>query len=104
MEGHTNPQYATAPQGVAAAQMPPKSLALAYVLWFFLGGLGVHRFYLGRTGTGIAQLMMALIGGVLTLILIGWFILAIEGIWLLADLFLMPAIAREENARRGYAV
>src|SRR5690349_1865524 len=25
-----------------------KSTGLAYVLWFFLGGLGMHRFYLGR--------------------------------------------------------
>lgn len=104
MNTNSNPQQAAAQGPVAGYQMPPKSLALAYVLWFFFGGLGVHRFYLGRTGTGIAQLMMALIGGVLTLILIGWFVLAAEGIWLLVDLFLMPAIAREENARRGYAV
>jgi TM2 domain-containing membrane protein YozV len=100
METNPNPQYAAAPQQYA---MPPKSLALAYVLWFFLGGLGIHRFYLGRTGTGVAQLMMALIGGVLTLIGIGVFILAIKGIWLFVDIFLMPAMAREENIRRGYA-
>ncbi|WP_342621698.1 NINE protein, partial [Pseudomonas aeruginosa] len=23
----------------------------AYLLWFFLGGFGAHRFYLGKTGT-----------------------------------------------------
>lgn len=28
----------------------------------FLGGLGVHRFYLGYTGIGVAQLVLALLG------------------------------------------
>jgi TM2 domain-containing membrane protein YozV len=104
MNTNSNPQQAAAQGPVAGYQMPPKSLALAYVLWFFFGGLGVHRFYLGRTGTGIAQLLLTLSGAVLTLIGIGLFILAGVGIWLVVDLFLMPAIAREENARRGYAV
>jgi TM2 domain-containing membrane protein YozV len=105
MEANTNPQYATAPQAAAPAQyrMAPKSMAVAYLLWFFLGWLGIHRFYLGRTGTGVAQLLMGLIGGVLTLILIGWFVLAAEGIWLLVDIFLIPAMTREENIKRGYA-
>tara|TARA_R110000868_G_scaffold368227_2_gene631245 strand:- start:16906 stop:17535 length:630 start_codon:yes stop_codon:yes gene_type:complete len=35
-----------------------KSKAIAYLLWFFggFGTLGLHRFYLGRVGTGIAWL------------------------------------------------
>lgn len=36
---------------------PPKSKLVAALLCFFLGGLGVHRFYLGYTTLGIVQLL-----------------------------------------------
>ena len=32
-----------------------KSTGIAYLLWFFLGGLGVHRFYLGRGGSAACK-------------------------------------------------
>lgn len=35
----------------------PKSRLVALLLCFFLGGLGVHRFYVGKIGTGILMLM-----------------------------------------------
>ncbi len=52
---------------------PPKSKLVAILLCIFLGGLGIHRFYLGYTLIGIIQLLT--IGGC--------------GIWALIDLILI---------------
>ena len=71
-----------------------KSTGAAYLLWFFLGGFGAHRFYLGQTGTAIAQLLLALLGWLP--LFIGW---AVLGIWLIVDLFLIPNIIRDENMK-----
>ena len=39
-----------------------KSKMAAGLLGVFLGGLGIHRFYLGFTGIGVAQLVLGLLG------------------------------------------
>ncbi len=74
-----------------------KSTGLAYAFWFFLGGFGAHRFYLGRTGSAVVLLILT----VLTL-LTWWFGLGlvtgvVVGIWALIDAFLIPGMAREFN-------
>ena len=45
-----------------------KSKLVAYVLWFFLGFLSMHRFYLGKVGSGMLYLVTFQLFG------IGWVI------------------------------
>jgi TM2 domain-containing membrane protein YozV len=64
-----------------------KTALVAYLLWFFLGLLGGHNFYLKRTGVAVAQL-------VLTLTLVGS---VITFFWVLVDAFLIPGWVRNQN-------
>ncbi len=49
-------QYVTGPG------MSTKSKIVAGLFGIFFGGLGVHNFYLGKTGRGIIQLLLTLLG------------------------------------------
>jgi len=84
-------------KAVLAFEAARKSTGLAYVLWFFFGTLGGHRFYLGRTGSGIAMLVIFLISLILTVVYIGFLGLAVLAIWAIVDAFLIPGMARRYN-------
>ncbi|MEE6287028.1 TM2 domain-containing protein [Georgenia sp. MJ173] len=75
------PQYAGHPQYMA----PPKSRIAAVLLCFFLGNLGIHNFYLGYTGRGIAQLLLAFAGYATAFILIGFVFLVPLWIWVIVE-------------------
>ena len=59
----------------------PKSRVTYILLGLFLGALGVHNFYAGRTGIAVAQLLICFTG-------IGAFI---TGIWALIDIIVVTA-------------
>jgi len=65
--------------------VPIKSKAVAYLLWFFLGFLGVHKFYLEKIGVGILYLFTFGIFG------IGW----------LVDLFILGGQVDTYNLLHG---
>ena len=46
-----------APQKIVPATISGKSRLAALLLCFFLGVFGVHRFYVGKIGTGVLQLV-----------------------------------------------
>ncbi len=73
---------------VYRSALPFKNLGVAYLLWFFLGILGIHHFYLGKVGRGLLWLLT---GGLL-------------GIGLLVDLFTLPSQVRQVNAQRAMGI
>ncbi len=58
-----------------------KSKTAAFLFWFFLGGFSIHRFYLGKIGSGIIYLLTG------QLFLIGWIV----------DLFLLSGMVDNYN-------
>jgi TM2 domain-containing membrane protein YozV len=64
------------------ADRGPKT-GVAYLCWFLGGLIGVHRFYLGRRGSGVLML----------------FTFGLAGFMTFFDLFLIPGMAREARER-----
>jgi TM2 domain-containing membrane protein YozV len=50
---------------IRTAPKPEKNKIVAALLAFFLGGLGVHKFYLGYNGAGIAMALISIFGIIL---------------------------------------
>lgn len=61
------------------------SPVVAYLLWFFLGIISAHRFYLGKWGTALLQ--------------IASYFLLIGFIWWLLDAFLITLIIKQRQNR-----
>jgi hypothetical protein len=92
---------------------PERSLMMAYLLWFILGQVSAHRFYLGAYRSAIAQvglfavaLLIALnglgssnygLGVVMAIAMIGW------AIWVLGDVFFIHRLHRKLCRKPGDA-
>lgn len=74
----------------AATPTHDRNKYVAAVLAFFLGVFGIHRFYLGRTGSGIVML-------VLTITLFG---IVLSGLWALIDTVRYLVMSDAEFAHR----
>jgi len=87
------PAGAPTPATMPAAAPPIRSdhnKYVAAVIAFLFGVLGIHRFYLGRTGSGIAMLVM-------TCTVIG---MLITGPWAFVDMIRYLIMSDEEFAAR----
>lgn len=69
-----------------------KDPMISLLLCFFLGCFGVHRFYIGDSGIGIAQLIVNIIT------------CYVASIWILIDLFLIMGATRQKNYENLMAV
>ena len=76
-----------------------KSMAVAYLLWFFFGMWGGHRFYNGKTGSAVAQLLLTIFGILLLFVFgLGLLLLIPVWIWMIVDAFLIPGWIRIQNS------
>ncbi|HEY5047314.1 MAG TPA: TM2 domain-containing protein [Rhizomicrobium sp.] len=77
-----------APTGTRPAGASPKSRLVALLLCFFFGLFGIHRFYVGKIGTGVLQLLT--VGGL--------------GIWACVDFILIILGEFTDKERRRLLV
>ena len=71
-----------------------KSLSSAYILWGMLGPFGAHRFYLEKTGSAVAML-------ILTLTVIG---IIVTLIWWIVDAVLTVGMVKDMNKEILYDI
>lgn len=61
LSGSTTPDVATPLTG--------HSRIIALILWFFAGGIGAHNYYMGRSKIGLVQTLLAVIGPLLSVLM-----------------------------------
>lgn len=67
---------------------------IVYVVWFFLGSLGVHRFVTGRVFSGLMMLALNGLGWLTFWFGLGFLIWGVLGLWWLIDALLIPGMVR----------
>ena len=83
-----------------AGDVSPKSRLITTLLAFFLGTLGIHRFYLGKIGTAVTMLVLTIIGYATMIFIVGIFIVIAVGIWSLVDFIMAAAgVMKDKNGK-----
>ncbi|MDD4924328.1 MAG: TM2 domain-containing protein [Dehalococcoidales bacterium] len=84
-----NPQYPSNQYGAAGYGVSDKQKMIVALLAFLLGTVGVHRFYTGKIGTGIAMAVLTVIGWITSIFVVGYFIVMAIGLWALIDFIMI---------------
>jgi len=78
----------------------PKSRLATTLLAFLLGQFGAHRFYLGKYGTAVTMLVLAVAGYLTQWLVIGYAFLGLVWLWNVIDFVLAVAgIMRDKQGR-----
>ena len=77
----------------------PREMWVAYLLWWFFGGFGAHRFYLGQMTSAVAMICTLLGSFAMMFILppLGLACFLFWCLWLLADAVMIPGMTRKYN-------
>jgi TM2 domain-containing membrane protein YozV len=87
--------------GAEAVPVREISRSTAALLAFFFGLLGVHRFYMGRPGSGFAYIVALLLGAALTSVGIGYFILFVAAVVSVVESIVLFCMS-DQNFRPKY--
>ncbi|XPV70181.1 MAG: NINE protein [Halarcobacter sp.] len=82
--------------GLEKAKTQQKSVVLAYLLWWFLGWLGIHRLYAGMSKWWLYP-VLGLVGAITIFILVGYIILLGLFIWWIIDAVNLHKVIQLQN-------
>ncbi len=93
----SQPMQITDATVLMAFQVRKKDPVVAFLLWWFLGIFGGHRFYCNRGGTGAAMLVTTILSLPLCYVCVGFVTYAGILVWWIVDAFLISGWIQEHN-------
>ena len=96
------PEVARIPEAVSRPIfVREKSVAVAYMLWFFFGAISAHRFYLGYPSSAVMQASLWIVSWMMVAagFIFAAFGLLAAALWMIGDAFFIPGLCRGANER-----
>lgn len=77
-----------------------KSQTVAFLLWFFLGPVGGHRFYMGHVGYALSMVVFVFLLGMMT----GGATFVLTIFWVIIDAFFIPSNINRLNDEKELSI